>query len=71
MNQIGEETSSSSSKDRHGIAGVIASEKKSNCSYGSGFPGFGHDSTGHGGKGGSRAEQERRKGIPWTEEEHR
>ncbi|GFS40747.1 duplicated homeodomain-like superfamily protein [Actinidia rufa] len=70
---IGEEASSSSSKDHHGISGVTAtaSEKRSNCSYGSGFPGLGHDSTGHGGKGGSRAEQERRKGIPWTEEEHR
>ncbi|XP_057479423.1 transcription factor MYBS1-like [Actinidia eriantha] len=70
-NYIGEEASSSSSKDRHGISGVTASEKRSNCNYGSGFPGFGHDSASHGGKGGSRAEQERRKGIPWTEEEHR
>ncbi|GFS42532.1 duplicated homeodomain-like superfamily protein [Actinidia rufa] len=51
MNQIGEEASSSSVKDLHGISGVTASEKRSNCSYGSGFPGFGHDSAGHGGKG--------------------
>ncbi|GFZ05909.1 duplicated homeodomain-like superfamily protein [Actinidia rufa] len=39
-NYIGEEASSSSSKDRHGISGVTASEKRSNCNYGSGFPGF-------------------------------
>ncbi|GAA0164275.1 DNA-binding transcription factor [Lithospermum erythrorhizon] len=35
--------------------------------------GYGNESSGQsgGGKGGSRAELERRKGIPWTEEEHR
>ncbi|KAK4567784.1 hypothetical protein RGQ29_003516 [Quercus rubra] len=69
-NYVGEEASSSN-KDCHGFSGAMASDKRSNCGFGSGFSGLGHDSTGHGGKGGSRSEQERRKGIPWTEEEHR
>ncbi|KAG2664476.1 hypothetical protein I3760_16G084000 [Carya illinoinensis] len=69
-NYLGEETSSSN-KDCHGSSGATASDKRSNCGYGTGFSGLGHDSAGHGGKGGSRSEQERRKGIPWTEEEHR
>ncbi|XP_059661641.1 transcription factor MYBS1 [Cornus florida] len=66
----GEEASisSSSTKDNHGVA---ATDKRSNCHNGSGFLGLGHDSTGQGGRGGSRSDQERRKGIPWTEEEHR
>ncbi|KAI7986538.1 Transcription factor MYBS1 [Camellia lanceoleosa] len=76
---VGEEASSSSSKDHHhGFHGVTntAVDKRSSCNYGSGFSGLAavaHDSAGHsgGGKGGSRSEQERRKGIPWTEEEHR
>lgn len=37
---------------------------------GGGFGGFDSSGGGHG-KGGSKAEQERRKGIPWTEEEHK
>ena len=69
-NYVGEEASSSN-KDCHGFSGAMGSDKRSNCGFGSGFSGLGHDSTGHGGKGGSRSEQERRKGIPWTEEEHR
>ncbi|KAK4766079.1 hypothetical protein SAY87_007721 [Trapa incisa] len=44
-----------------------AADKRSSC----GLSGAGQDSSGHGGKGGSRLDQERRKGIPWTEEEHR
>lgn len=55
-------------KDDHGTpSGGGAADKRSNCV----FSGLGHDSSGHGGKGGSRLDQERRKGIPWTEEEHR
>lgn len=60
------------SKDSHHV--VSGSEKRlngnSSAGHGSGFSSglAGHDG---GGKGGSRAEQERRKGIPWTEEEHR
>ncbi|XP_062116945.1 transcription factor MYBS1 [Humulus lupulus] len=52
---------------------VSGSEKRMSSGHGSSdFSGLqGHDSGGHGGKGVSRAEQERRKGIPWTEEEHR
>lgn len=69
-NYVGEEASSSN-KDCHGFSGAMASDKRSNCGFGGGFSGLGHDSTGHGGKGGSRSEQERRKGIPWTEDEHR
>lgn len=69
-NYAGEEATSSN-KDYHGSSGATASDKRSNCGYGSGFSGLGHDSTGPGGKGGSRSDQERRKGIPWTEEEHR
>ncbi|KAJ6759739.1 TRANSCRIPTION FACTOR KUA1 [Salix purpurea] len=42
-----------------------------NCGYGSGFIESSQESSGDGGKGESRSEQERRKGIPWTEEEHR
>ncbi|XP_059454178.1 transcription factor MYBS1 [Corylus avellana] len=67
---VGEEAASSN-KDSHGLS---SSEKRSsNCGYGSGsgFSGLGNDSAGHGGKGGSRQDQERRKGIPWTEDEHR
>ncbi|KAJ0048261.1 hypothetical protein Pint_16416 [Pistacia integerrima] len=62
---------SSSSKDFHGFSGSVNGDKRSNCDYGSGFKGLSHESSGHGGKGGSRSDQERRKGIPWTEEEHR
>lgn len=65
---IGEEPTSST-KSSQGFSG--ATDKRSNCAYGSGFVGLGHDSSGHGGKGGSRSDQERKKGIPWTEEEHR
>lgn len=66
---------SSSTKDFHGVQ-ALGSDKRVNCGYGSGFSGVsssGHESSssGHGGKGGSRSDQERRKGIPWTEEEHR
>lgn len=67
---VGEEATSSY-KDSHGLS---SSEKRSsNSGYGSGsgFSGLGNDSAGHGGKGGSRQDQERRKGIPWTEDEHR
>ncbi|KAK1433647.1 hypothetical protein QVD17_10561 [Tagetes erecta] len=68
---VGEESSSSSSKDNHHHGG-LNSNRRSSCNYSNGFSGFGHDSAGQGGgKGNSRAEQERRKGIPWTEEEHR
>lgn len=37
---------------------------------GGGKKGGGHGDSGHGGKG-SRSDQERRKGIAWTEDEHR
>ncbi|KAL5544717.1 hypothetical protein UlMin_008501 [Ulmus minor] len=69
-NYVVEEASSSMSKvDSHGGSG---DNKRLNCGHGSGFSSLGaHESSGHGGKGGSRSEQERRKGIPWTEEEHR
>lgn len=61
----------SDDKESNGASCSGASEKRSNCGFGSGFSGLGHDSGGHGGKGSSRSDQERRKGIPWTEEEHR
>ncbi|KDP20090.1 hypothetical protein JCGZ_05859 [Jatropha curcas] len=67
---VGEEATSSSSKDSHGLSGALAADKRSNCGYGSRFLGLDNSSS-HGGKGGSSSDQERRKGIPWTEEEHR
>ncbi|CAI9113630.1 OLC1v1014266C1 [Oldenlandia corymbosa var. corymbosa] len=73
---IGEEASTSA-KDGHqgGFAGATIPDRRSNCGYGSAFPGLAQDSSSQGGgggkSGGSRSEQERRKGIPWTEEEHR
>ncbi|KAJ6881937.1 transcription factor MYBS1 [Populus alba x Populus x berolinensis] len=69
-NYEGEEAASST-KDLHGLSGTMTTVKKLNCGFGSGFVGLGHESSGHGGKGASRSEQERKKGIPWTEEEHR
>lgn len=72
-NYTSEETTSSN-KDFHGSSKATSSDKRSNCNYSTGFSGLGHDSTTHStGKGAlSRSsEQERRKGIPWTEEEHR
>lgn len=69
-NYVGEETSSLN-KDSHGPLGSATSDKRLNCGHGGGFSGLGQDPSGHGGKGGSRSDQERRKGIPWTEEEHR
>nr|QSD99515.1 MYB family transcription factor [Melilotus albus] len=68
------ETINSSNKDSS--KATTSSDKRSSCNFGSGFSGLGHDSTHHSsGKGGlsrsSASEQERRKGIPWTEEEHR
>ncbi|XP_076888897.1 transcription factor MYBS1-like [Bidens hawaiensis] len=66
---LGEESSSSSTNPN---GGGLNSNRRSSCNYSNGFSGFGHDSPGQSsGKGNSRAEQERRKGIPWTEEEHR
>ncbi|XVE58713.1 hypothetical protein DITRI_Ditri04bG0191100 [Diplodiscus trichospermus] len=69
------EEATSSAKDAHGFSGAAAAsaalDKRSSSGYGNGFSGLSHDSSGHGGKGSSRSEQERRKGIPWTEEEHR
>ncbi|OMO91967.1 hypothetical protein CCACVL1_06939 [Corchorus capsularis] len=65
------EDPTSSAKDFHGFSGTSSSDKRSNSGYGNGFSGLNHDSNGHGGKGSSRSDQERRKGIPWTEEEHR
>lgn len=65
-NYKGEEASSSSTKEGNlGYSGSV--DRRSNCGYSNGFS----DAIGHGGKGNSRSEQERRKGIPWTEEEHR
>ncbi|PON62098.1 GAMYB transcription factor [Parasponia andersonii] len=61
-------------KDSHVLFGSGSEKRLSSSGHGSsGFSGLhGHDSaSGLGGKGGSRADQERRKGIPWTEEEHR
>lgn len=69
-NYAADEASSSSVKDHHALPSAT-SDKRSNCGFGGGFSGLGHDSAVQGGKGGSRSEQERRKGIPWTEEEHR
>ncbi|CAI9753579.1 unnamed protein product [Fraxinus pennsylvanica] len=68
-NYIGEETSSSTKDHHQGLRPGTCSIGQSSC----GFSGLGHDSTGMGQacKGVSRADQERRKGIPWTEEEHR
>lgn len=71
-NYAAEETTSSN-KDFHGSHKSNSSDKRSSCNFGSGFSGLGHDSATHSGKGSlSRSsEQERKKGIPWTEEEHR
>lgn len=68
------ELETSSNKDSS--KSTTSLDKRSSCNFGSGFSGLGHDSTHHSsGKGGlsrsSSSEQERRKGIPWTEEEHR
>ncbi|KAK6925223.1 SANT/Myb domain [Dillenia turbinata] len=67
------EETSSTTKDDHqhqGFSAVQPSEKRSNSGFAIGFAGLGSDGS-HAGKGRSRSEQERRKGIPWTEEEHR
>ncbi|KAF8407858.1 hypothetical protein HHK36_006995 [Tetracentron sinense] len=58
-------------KDRHVFAGAAAADRRLNCNFGNGISALGNDSAGQGAKGASRQEQERRKGIPWTEEEHR
>lgn len=71
-NYVGEDRATSSTKDFHGLSTAAAmADKRSNGGYGSGFSGLSHDSSGHVSKGSSKSEQERRKGIPWTEEEHR
>ncbi|KAL4280175.1 hypothetical protein GQ457_03G012850 [Hibiscus cannabinus] len=67
----GEEPSSSAKHQFHGFSTAANSDRRSNPGYGNGFSGLTVDSSGHGGKGSSRSDQERRKGIPWTEEEHR
>ncbi|KAK4749004.1 hypothetical protein SAY87_026453 [Trapa incisa] len=67
-NYTAEETTLDSRDNNQGTPSAGTADKKSSC----GFSGLGHDSSGHGGKGGgSRLDQERKKGIPWTEEEHR
>ncbi|KAK4350001.1 hypothetical protein RND71_029314 [Anisodus tanguticus] len=69
-NYKGEEASSSNKESNLGYSGSV--ERRSNSGYSNGFSGTTHDPIGgHGGKSNSRSEQERRKGIPWTEEEHR
>lgn len=68
-NYVGEDRATSSTKDFHGPS--TAADNRSNGVYGSGFSGLSPDPSGHGSKGSSKSEQERRKGIPWTEEEHR
>ncbi|KAM3380310.1 transcription factor MYBS1 [Capsicum galapagoense] len=70
-NYKGEEASSSSTKEGNLGYSAGSVDRRSNCGYSNGFSGTNHDPIGHGGKGNSRSEQERRKGIPWTEEEHR
>lgn len=66
-NYVGEEAAATSSSTKD-----AAERSHCNGGYGSGFSGLSHESAGHGGKGSSsRSDQERRKGIPWTEEEHR
>ncbi|TYI64009.1 hypothetical protein E1A91_D09G056400v1 [Gossypium mustelinum] len=67
----GEEPSSSAKDHFHGPSMAPNSDRRSNSGYGNGFSGLTLDSIGHGGKQSSRSDQERRKGIPWTEEEHR
>ncbi|CAH9082617.1 unnamed protein product [Cuscuta europaea] len=49
-------------------ATLTSSDRLSDATRGGGAAGTSHDSAG---KGGSRSDQERRKGIPWSEEEHR
>ena len=53
---------SPANRDYHASGGSGSPEKK---------PNHGVSGTNGGGRSGSRHEQERRKGIPWTEEEHR
>ncbi|KAE8720268.1 Transcription factor MYB1R1 [Hibiscus syriacus] len=67
----GEELSSSTKDHFHGVSTAANSDRRSDSGYGNGFSGLAVDSSGHGGEGSSRSDQERRKGIPWTEEEHR
>jgi len=62
-----EEALSTSSKDQM----PFSKEQKANTNQGNGQSGFGHSSMGNGNKGSSKLDQERKKGIPWTEEEHR
>ncbi|XP_074316491.1 transcription factor SRM1-like [Silene latifolia] len=58
---------SSSSKENYSQS---SKEQKGNSNNGNGFAGFGASSMGNASKA-SKLEQERKKGIPWTEEEHR
>ncbi|XP_050376437.1 transcription factor MYBS1 [Argentina anserina] len=63
--------SSSTARASSSSGGASASDKRLSHGNGGGFAALGHESSGHGSKGASRSEQERKKGIPWTEEEHR
>ncbi|KAL6182931.1 hypothetical protein ACLB2K_044343 [Fragaria x ananassa] len=70
----GDEAATTSVSSTARASSSSASDKRLSSSHGNnggGFSALGHDSSGHGSKGGSRSEQERKKGIPWTEEEHR
>ncbi|KAK8686658.1 hypothetical protein V6N13_125681 [Hibiscus sabdariffa] len=67
----GEEPSSSAKDHFHGLSNDANPDRRSNSGCGKAFPGLTIDSSGHGGKGSPKSDQERRKGIPWTEEEHR
>nr|WFZ97201.1 MYB132 protein [Hylocereus sp. FX-2023a] len=62
-----EEALSTSSKDQM----PFSKEQKGNTNQGNGQSGLGHSSMGNGTKGSSKLDHERKKGIPWTEEEHR
>ncbi|KNA12939.1 hypothetical protein SOVF_121600 [Spinacia oleracea] len=62
-------STSTTSKDDHSPS--FSKEQKGNSNQGNGYSAFGPSSMGNSTKASSKLEQERKKGIPWTEEEHR
>lgn len=49
----------------------FSKDQRGNSNQGNGYSAFGPSSMGNSTKASSKLEQERKKGIPWTEEEHR
>lgn len=62
--------SNANDRDDHNHT-TFSKEQGGNTNQGNGYSAFGPSAVGNSAKSSSKLDQERKKGIPWTEEEHR